>query len=99
MDAGGAAVLAEDIQDKGALSELDVSGNKLAEGKQTGEFGQYEESVYETDMSGVIALSEVLKTYVISGDIRTAPDTSMTTGTMGHCPSLISAIMKFCLEA
>ena len=45
----------------GAMSKLDISNNKLTRGKlKDGKSGQFD-SHYETDMSGVVALSEVLK--------------------------------------
>ena len=45
----------------GAMSEFDISNNKLTRGKlKDGKSGQFDYH-YETDMSGVVALSEVLK--------------------------------------
>ena len=49
------------FQDNGALASLDISNNKLTQGKQTGGFEWYETPEYATDMSGVIALAEGLK--------------------------------------
>ena len=43
------------------MSKLDISNNKLTRGKlKDGRSGRYDDE-YETDMSGVVALSEVLK--------------------------------------
>ena len=61
MDAADAAVLAEDIQDKGALASLDISSNLLTQGKQKPMDVSLADGRYETDMPGVIALCEALK--------------------------------------
>ena len=48
----------------GALSELNVSNNKLTRGKWTNALNdndRHDDNNYETDMSGLLALSEALK--------------------------------------
>ena len=45
----------------GAMSKLDISNNKLTRGKLKDGRSGHIDSHYETDMSGVVALSEVLK--------------------------------------
>ena len=44
----------------GALSSFNISNNNLTQGKQKGTT-EYGDPMYETDMSGVIALAEWLK--------------------------------------
>ena len=63
IKAEGAKILAPAIQDNGALASLDISSNKLTQGKQIegpSSSNNYQ-GRYKTDMSGVIALAEALK--------------------------------------
>ena len=52
----------DDNRDNGALTEMDISNNNLTHGELKSDHNSYVEGhKHETDMTGVIALSETLK--------------------------------------
>ena len=53
---GFAQEISVGLEDNGALSELNVTNNELTKGEFDSRYGGY-----KIDMSGVLALSEVLK--------------------------------------
>ena len=64
LGAEDATLIGLDIEDNGALSDLDISNNNLTRGKWTNAFGDGDRNDnrnYDTDMGGVTALAEALK--------------------------------------
>ena len=61
LGVGCAVLVSNEIKDMGALASLDISNNNLTQGELKAGKMPFDVDAYKTDMSGVIALSEVLK--------------------------------------
>ena len=61
LSASCAILVANEVKVNRALIKLDISGNNLTQGKHKGTYRYDNDLGYETDMAGVIALSDAIK--------------------------------------